>query len=204
MERRHSPLLAPLVILGVIAAPALWMLFTYNAIVRLDESVTSAWSQVENQYQRRADLVPNLVSTVKGYAGHERATLEAVVKARAEAGKTVVDAAKLTPENMQSFQAAQEQFGNALARLLVSVERYPDLKASTNFLDLQVQLEGSENRIAVERMRFNQAARDYNTRIRSFPGSLLADWFGFAQRPYFTAAKGAANAPVVDFSGASQ
>lgn len=204
MERQRSLPIAPLAILGVAVAAALWMLFTYNSIVRLDEGVTSAWSQVESQYQRRVDLVPNLVATVKGYAGHERGTLEAVTNARVEAGKTVVDAASLTPETMQAFQAAQDQFGTALTRLLVSVESYPDLKASTNFLELQVQLEGSENRIAVERMRFNQAAREYNTKIRSFPGFLLANWFDFAQRPYFTASEGAAKSPVVNFSRKQQ
>lgn len=172
---------------------------SYNTMVNKDEGVKTAWSQVENQYQRRLDLIPNLVNTVKGYATHERETLEGVVKARAEATQTTIDVSSLNEQSMKRFQAAQGELSSALSRLLAVVERYPDLKANQNFLELQAQLEGTENRISVERKRFNETARDYNTYIRSFPRSLLAGMFGFQTVPYFSADAGAEKAPKVEF-----
>lgn len=172
---------------------------SYNTMVNKDEGVKTAWSQVENQYQRRLDLIPNLVNTVKGYATHERETLEGVVKARAEATQTTIDVSSLNEQSMKRFQAAQGELSSALSRLLAVVERYPDLKANQNFLELQAQLEGTENRISVERKRFNETARDYNTYIRSFPRSLLAGMFGFQTVPYFSADAGAEKAPQVEF-----
>jgi len=172
---------------------------SYNAMVSKDEGVKTAWAQVENVYQRRADLIPNLVASVKGYAAHEQSTLEGVMEARAKASQTVVDPSQLSPESLQQFQAAQGEISSALSRLMVVVERYPDLKANQNFLDLQSQLEGTENRIATERKRFNELAQEYNTYIRTFPRMLFAGWFGFAQKPYFAAQEGAWQAPVVAF-----
>lgn len=168
-------------------------------MVEKDEKVTEAWSQVENVYQRRADLIPNLVNTVKGYAAHERETLEAVVNARAKATSMQIDPSKLDAASIQKFQAAQGALSSALGRLMVVVERYPDLKANQNFLALQSQLEGTENRIAVERKRFNQATKDYNTYIRKFPNNLVAGWFDFEKRAYFEAEKGSEKAPEVKF-----
>ena len=174
----------------------------YNSFVGLQEGVDGQWGNVENVYQRRADLIPNLVETVKGYASHEQETLTAVIEARAKATQVQ---AQLTPETlndpqlMQKFQAAQGELSSALARLMVVVERYPGLKANQNFLDLQAQLEGTENRIAVERRRFNDMARDYNTAIRRFPGSIVAGITGFDKKTYFEADEGAATAPKVDF-----
>lgn len=176
-----------------------WVKGAYNGFVRMDEQVTAAWSQVENVYQRRADLIPNLVATVKGYAEHESETLEGVVNARAAAMRTTVDAGNLTPERLAEFQQAQGELSQALGRLMVLTENYPDLKANRNFQDLQAQLEGTENRIAVERKKFNETARAYNTAIRVFPKNLLAGMFGFEKRAYFEAAEGAEVAPVVSF-----
>ena len=176
-----------------------WCKNTYNGMVSADEGVQSAWSQVENFYQRRADLIPNLVATVKGYAEHESGTLEAVVAARAKATQTTVDPSQLTAENIAKFQAAQGELGSALGRLLVTVERYPDLKANQNFLELQAQLEGTENRISTERMKFNETAKSYNTLIRSFPQNILASIFSFTPKGYFKAAEGSENAPKVEF-----
>ena len=176
-----------------------WSKNTYNGMVSADEGVQSAWSQVENVYQRRADLIPNLVATVKGYAEHESGTLEAVVAARAKATQTTVDPSQLTAENIAKFQAAQGELGSALGRLLVTVERYPDLKANQNFLELQAQLEGTENRISTERMKFNETAKSYNTLIRSFPQNILASIFSFTPKGYFKAAEGSENAPKVEF-----
>ncbi len=191
-----------LVILGVIVVIGLAAAGQYNRLVSLQEGVDSQWGNVENVYQRRADLIPNLVETVKGYASHERETLEAVIKARASA--TAVQA-ELTPETlndpqlMQKFQAAQGELSSALSRLMVVVEQYPDLKANENFRDLQAQLEGTENRIAVERRRFNETAQAYNTAIRRFPAALFAGMFGFDKKAYFAAAEGAEQAPAVKF-----
>ena len=176
-----------------------WVKGTYNTMVTQDENVKTAWSQVENQYQRRSDLIPNLVNTVKGYATHERETLEGVVSARAEATKTTINPSNLTEESMKKFQAAQGELSNALSRLMVVKERYPDLKANQNFSELQAQLEGTENRISVERKRFNEVAQAYNTYVRSFPTNILAGMFGFQPKAYFTAESGAEKAPKVEF-----
>jgi len=171
----------------------------YNNMVASEEKVNSQWAQVETAYQRRGDLIPNLVSTVKGYAEFEKSTLEAVVNARANATKTTINPGDLTPENLQRFQAAQDQLSGALSRLLVTVEKYPDLKANQNFMDLQRQLEGTENRIAVERRRFNEVVQEFNTMIRRFPSNLIAGMFGFEKKAYFEAAAGSEKAPEVKF-----
>ena len=176
-----------------------WVKGTYNTMVTQDEGVKTAWSQVENQYQRRMDLIPNLVNTVKGYAAHEKETLEGVVSARAEAIKTTIDPSNLNEESMKKFQAAQGELSSALSRLMVVLERYPDLKANQNFSELQAQLEGTENRISVERKRFNETAQTYNTYIRSFPTNILAGMFGFQPKAYFSAESGAEKAPKVEF-----
>ena len=177
----------------------MWVISAYNGMVKMDESVSTAWSNVENQYQRRADLIPNLVNTVKGYAAHEKETFEAVVSARSKATQMNVDADNLTPEKLQEYQKAQGEIGAALGRLLAITENYPELKANENFKELQAQLEGTENRISVERRNFNEVARSYNTSIRTFPKSLLAGMFGFDKRPYFEAEEGANKAPEVKF-----
>jgi LemA protein len=194
-------LVAFLVILG------LWAAGTYNHLVSLQQGVNSQWAQVENVYQRRADLVPNLVSTVQGAANFEKSTLVAVTDARASVGRVQLPAgtAPTDPAQLQAFDQAQGQLGAALSRLLVVSERYPDLKATTSFRDLQAQLEGTENRIAVERGRFNETVQAYNTAIRSFPAVLVAGMFGHTVHPYFAATAGAETAPKVnfDFSGKS-
>ncbi|PKV67373.1 LemA family protein [Pontibacter ramchanderi] len=171
----------------------------YNTMVQKDETVETAWANVQNAYQRRADLIPNLVNTVKGAANFERETLESVINARAKATSVQLSADDLTPENLQRFQAAQNELGGALSRLLVSVERYPELKANQNFLELQAQLEGTENRISVERRKFNEAVQDYNTTVRSFPNNLMAGIFGFERKGHFQADPGAERAPTVQF-----
>ena len=185
-----------LVVLGVLV---IWAIAGYNSLVSADEAVSTAWSNVENQYQRRADLIPNLVNTVKGYAAHEQETLNAVTEARTRATQITVSADELTPEKLQEYQAAQGEVGAALGRLLAITEAYPDLKANENFLELQAQLEGTENRISVERRNFNDAARQYNTSRRSFPNNLLAGMFGFEERPYFASNEGAEQAPAIQF-----
>ena len=187
------------VVAAIIAAIALWAMTGYNSLVSADETVSTAWSNVENQYQRRADLIPNLVNTVKGYAAHEKETLEAVVSARTRATQVTVDADNLTPEKLAEYQKAQGEVGAALGRLLAITESYPDLKANQNFLELQAQLEGTENRISVERRNFNEAAKVYNTSIRKFPKNILAGMFGFEKRPYFESQEGADKAPAVEF-----
>jgi LemA protein len=193
------------VILGIVIIIGLILVFSgigiYNEMVRLDEGVKEKWSQVENVYQRRLDLIPNLVETVKGYAAHEKETFQAVTEARSKVGgvMNVPGQALNNPEMFQKFQQAQASLSSALQRLMVVVERYPDLKANENFLGLQSQLEGTENRIAVERKRFNEAAREYNTYIRKFPKVILANMFGFDQKPYFKAEEGADVAPKVKF-----
>ena len=171
----------------------------YNDMVTQDEAVSTAWSNVENQYQRRADLIPNLVNTVKGYAQHEKSTLESVMSARAKATQMTVSADDLTPEKLQAYQKAQGEIGAALGRLLAITENYPELKANENFQTLMAQLEGTENRISVERRNFNEVARNYNTSIRQFPRTLLAGMFGFEKRTYFEAQEGAEKAPEVQF-----
>lgn len=183
----------------VIAVVAIFLYVTYNGFVVKDEAVKTAWSKVETQYQRRADLVPNLVNTVKGYAAHESATLQGVVEARAKATSINLSADELTPERMAAYQQAQSEVRSALGRLLAVAENYPDLKANQNFLELQAQIEGTENRIAVARADFNEAAKAYNVAVRRFPANLVAGLFGFGQKPYFEAAEGAAAAPAVQF-----
>ena len=187
------------VIVAVLAAVAFWLVGKYNAMVTADENVKTAWAQVENQYQRRSDLIPNLVATVKGYAAHESQVLESVVEARAKATQVVVDPSKTSPEQLAAFQSAQGELTQALGRLLAVAENYPDLKANQNFLELQAQLEGTENRIAVARNAFNETAKKYNKLIRRFPGNIVASIFGFEQKAYFEAEPGAEKAPVVQF-----
>ena len=183
----------------VIGAIAIWLISSYNGMVKMDEEVSSAWSNVENQYQRRADLIPNLVNVVKGYASHEKETFEAVVSARSKATQVTVDPENLTPEKLQEYQNAQGEGGATLGRLLAITESYPELKANENFKELQAQLEGTENRISVERRNFNEIARTYNSAIRTFPRSIIAGMFGFEKRPYFEAEEGANKAPEVKF-----
>ena len=188
-----------IILIAIIAIAAIWGVSAYNGLVKMDESVNTAWSNVENQYQRRADLIPNLVNTVKGYAAHEKETLEAVMAARSKATQMTIDADNLTPEKLQEYQKAQGEIGSALGRLLAITEAYPDLKANENFKELQAQLEGTENRISVERRNFNEVARTYNTSIRTFPKTIIAGMFGFDKRPYFEAEEGANKAPEVKF-----
>lgn len=185
--------------IGVVAVVAIFFYATYNGFVNREEGLKSAWSNVETQYQRRADLIPNLVSTVKGYAAHETQTLNEVTEARARATSINLSADDLTPEKLAQFQQAQAQVRSALGRLIAVSESYPDLKANQNFLELQAQLEGTENRIAVARKDFNAAAQQYNVSVRRFPANLVARMFGFGQKPYFESAEGAAAAPQVTF-----
>ena len=170
-----------------------------NKAVQQEEGVRQAWSQVENQYQRRVDLIPNLVNTVKGYATHERETLEGVVEARAKATQMTVDPTKMTPEDLAAYQQAQGELSQALGRLLAVSERYPDLKANENFKALQVQLEGTENRISTERKRFNEVTQEYNTFVRKFPNNIFGSILGFKAKPYFESVAGADRAPEVKF-----
>ncbi len=190
-------------IIAVVAIVALFLIsFTgrYNNMVSKDEVCSKAWSNVENVYQRRLDLIPNLVKTVQGAAEYEKGTLEAVVNARAKATSVQVDANNLTEESIEKFQAAQDQLGSALSKMLVTIERYPELKANQNFLELQSQLEGTENRIAVERNNFNTAVNEYNAMIRKFPNNIIAGIFNFDKKGYFKATAGAENAPSVEFN----
>ena len=172
----------------------------YNSLVEKQQNVDQAWAQVENQYQRRADLIPNLVNTVKGYSTHESETFEKVTLARAKATSITIDADNLNEENLAKFQAAQNELSQALKSLLAVTEAYPDLKANENFMNLQTQLEGTENRIATERMRYTEAVRDYNTAIKKFPTTIYAGWFGFDAKPQFKADEGAQRAPEVSFN----
>ena len=185
--------------IGVVAVVAIFFYATYNGFVNREEGLKSAWSNVETQYQRRADLIPNLVNTVKGYAAHETQTLNEVTEARARATSINLSADDLTPERLAQFQRAQAEVRSALGRLIAGSESYPDLKANQNFLELQAQLEGTENRIAVARKDFNAAAQQYNVSVRRFPANLVARMFGFGQKPYFESAEGAAAAPQVPF-----
>lgn len=171
----------------------------YNSLVSMDEGVQGKWADVETQYQRRADLIPNLVNTVKGYAAHEKETLAAVVQARSEATSVKIDPTNMSAEQLAQYQQAQNGVTSALGKLLVVVEKYPDLKANQNFMELQAQLEGTENRITVARRNFNDAARIYNTAIRRFPKNILANIFGFEKKAYFEAEQGAEKAPQVEF-----
>lgn len=192
--------LIALVVLAVVAVALFgWVKNTYNSLVAGDEKVQAAWSQVENVYQRRADLIPNLVATVKGYAEHESSTLQAVMEARAKATQITVDASNLSEEQIAQYQAAQGELSRALGRLLAVSEAYPDLKANENFRDLQTQLEGTENRITVERQKFNETAQAFNTAVRTFPANIVAGLFHFEKKGYFKAAEGAETAPKVEF-----
>lgn len=195
---KKSTLIA-IIVLALIAIIALWGVKSYNQFVTAEENVETAWSQVENQYQRRSDLIPNLVNTVKGYAAHEQTTLEQVIAARAQATAIKLDAAQMTTDQIQAFNDAQGQLSMALGRLMAVSEAYPDLKANQNFLELQAQLEGTENRITVARNTFNEQAKAYNVLIRRFPKNIIAQMFGFEKKPYFEAETGAEKAPTVEF-----
>lgn len=197
--RRRGDLITGIVILAVVVVLLLWGAGQYNGMVTAQEGVNTQWAQVENQYQRRADLIPNLVETVKGYAAHERETLEGVIEARAKATATNINANDMTQQQLDQFQQSQSQLSSALSRLMVVVEKYPELKANENFRQLQAQLEGTENRITVARKDFNESAQAYNVKIRRFPANLFAGIFGFDQRPYFAAEQGADKAPQVKF-----
>src|SRR6267143_2191035 len=193
-------LIALVVVAVVVGGVVLWAVSINNQLVRLEQGVNEKWAQVQNVYQRRADLVPNLVETVKGFAMQERTVLEEVTRARASATSIQLTPQALNdPKALERFQAAQTQLSGALSRLLVAVERYPDLKSNQNFLALQTQLEGTENRITVERRRFNEAVRDYNTRLRLFPGSIVARVAGFKEKAFFEAAPGSEQVPKVKF-----
>ena len=192
----------PLILIGIVALVILiggWLMKGYNGMVNEDENVNLQWSEVENQYQRRLDLIPNLVNVVKGYAAHEKETLEGVIEARAKATQTTIDPNNMTEEQLANFQKAQDGLSGALNRLMVVVEKYPELKANENFLQLQAQLEGTENRITVARKSYNDAATIYNKLVRRFPNNMLAGIFGFSVRPQFKAQEGAESAPTVQF-----
>ena len=195
--------LISIIIVAVIAFFAIslivWGTRVYNNMVSMNEGVTSQWGNVETSYQRRADLIPNFVNTVKGAANFEQSTLTQVIEARAKATQVTIDPAKMTAENMQQYQQAQGEVSSALSRLMVVVEKYPELKATQNFRDLQVELEGTENRINVERRKYNDMAREFNTYIRRFPQNMLSGMFGFESKPYFEAQQGAEKAPEVKF-----
>lgn len=188
-----------IVIAAVILIVFLWFRNSYNGMVRMNEQVSAQWSNVENQYQRRLDLIPNLVNTVKGYAGHEQQTLTDVVNARAKATQTQINFDQLDEAALQRINRTQGELTSALSRLMAISESYPDLKANQNFLELQAQLEGTENRISVERRKFNDSVRSYNAYIRQFPKNMIAGMFGFTPKPYFEATAGAEQAPKVEF-----
>ena len=186
-------------IIFVLFLLTLWGVSSYNNLVTKEETVNTQWANVQTQYQRRSDLIPNLVATVKGVANFEQSTLTAVIEARANATKVNINPKNLDEASLQKFQTAQDGVSSALSRLMVVVERYPELKATQNFAELQAQLEGTENRITVERRNFNEAAQAYNTYLRRFPNSIFAGMFGFQKKAYFAAHKGAENAPKVEF-----
>ena len=196
MTRSTIILISVIAILVILVSGAISQ---YNKLVGMDEEVNGQWANVENQYQRRADLIPNLVATVKGYASHEKETLEGVVTARSKATQVTVDPTNMTPQKLQEFQAAQGELSSALGRLLMITENYPDLKANQNFRDLQIQLEGTENRIANERTQFNNLSKDFNATIRRFPANILAGMLGFDKKIYFEAEAGSNKAPEVAF-----
>ena len=185
------------IIIAIVAVILIWGVSTYNKFVNAQENMTNAWGQVENVYQRRADLIPNLVAVVKDYSEFEQGTLIAVTEARAKATATTITADEMTEAQLQGFENAQNELTNSLNRLTVSVENYPDLKANEQYLTLQAQLKGCENRILVERQRFNEMVQDYNRRVRQFPGSIIASLFGFEKRPYFEASENAEQAPRI-------
>ena len=191
--------LITIIVLAVIGMIAAWLIGRYNVMVTMEENVENAWGQVENQYQRRMDLIPNLVSTVKGYATHEQSTYTAVMEARAKATQIPIDPANATPEQLAAYQNAQGELSQALGRLLAVAENYPELKANENFKQLMDQLEGTENRITFARNTFNDTAKEYNTFIRRFPANIVASMFGFQYKPYFKAEEGAEKAPKVEF-----
>ncbi len=199
MIKMKKGLITLIVIAVIVLGGFFWVKGAYNKMVAGDENVQTAWAQVENVYQRRADLIPNLVATVKGYAEHESSTLESVISARSKATQVTVDPTNLTPEAIAQFNEAQGQLSTALGRLLLIQENYPDLKANQQFSELQAQLEGTENRIATERMKFNETAKAYNTLIRQFPDNIIASIFGFEKKGYFEAQAGAETAPKVEF-----
>ncbi|MCQ2279863.1 MAG: LemA family protein [Bacteroidales bacterium] len=198
MSKRAIIILA--IVGGIILLIIVPFIGMYNGLVGKDEKAAESWAQVQNVYQRRADLVPQLVATVKGAADFEKSTLTEVVNARAAATSVTVDPANATPEQLKAFQATQDQLSSSLSRLLVTIERYPELKATKNFQDLQAQLAGTENRIAVERKKFNEAVQDYNKAIRVFPKNMVAGMFGFEKRAYFEATPGAEKAPEIEFN----
>ena len=189
-----------LIIVVIVVALGAMLVSPYNKMVQKDEGCSKAWANVENAYQRRMDLIPNLVKTVQGAADYEKGTLTEVIEARAKATSVQVDPSNLTEESLAKFQAAQDQLSSALSRLMVVVERYPELKANQNFLELQAQLEGTENRIAVERGKFNETVNDYNSYIRRFPNNIIAGIFNFDKKGYFKATEGADKAPDVEFN----
>jgi LemA protein len=188
-----------IVVLGVLAIIALWVVNVYNGLVEQEETVESAWSQVENQYQRRADLVPNLVETVKGYAKHEEETFVSAMEARAKATQITIDPSNVTPEQLAAYQSAQGELSQALGRLMAVAENYPELKAAALFTNLQAQLEGTENRCTIARQQFNDEAKKFNQDVRRFPGNIIASIFGFEKKPYFEADEEAKHAPKVQF-----
>jgi LemA protein len=191
--------LTTIIVVAVIGLLAAWMVGRYNTMVTMEENVENAWGQVENQYQRRMDLIPNLVATVKGYATHEQNTLTGVMEARAKASQITIDPSKATPEQLAAYQSAQGELSQALGRLMAVAENYPNLKANENFRQLADQLEGTENRITYARNLFNDTAKEYNATIRRFPGNIVAAMFGFERKPYFEAEAGAEKAPKVEF-----
>jgi LemA protein len=196
MKKKFIPIIIVLAIVVILIA---WAVKAYNGLVVKDENCSKQWSKVESQYQRRMDLIANLVNTVKGYASHEEATLLKVIEARNQASQVKIDAENMTQEQLNNFQQSQENLSSAIRGLNIVVEQYPDLKANQNFLELQSQLEGTENRIAVERQRYSDVVNEYNTSVRRFPNSLFASMFGFDKKPYFESQTGAENAPKVEF-----
>ena len=196
MKKKFVPII---IVAAVVVILVAWAVSAYNGLVVKDEACSKQWSKVESQYQRRMDLIPNLVNTVKGYASHEEATLLKVIEARNQASQVKIDAENMTQEQLNNFQQSQENLSSAIRGLNIVVEKYPDLKANQNFLELQSQLEGTENRIAVERQRYSDVVNEYNTSVRRFPNSLFASMFGFDKKPYFEAQSGAENAPKVEF-----
>lgn len=188
------------IIIAVLVLVLIWGISAYNQLVGSEESVSKAWSQVENVYQRRLDLIPNLIKTVQGAADYEKSTLQAVIEARSKASSIQLNAENMSQEQLQAFTQAQDELGSAVSRLMLTIERYPELKANQNFLELQSQLEGTENRITVERQKYNQVVGSFNTQVRRFPKNIIASMFGFEKKAYFEASAGAEQAPAVDFN----
>lgn len=188
------------IIIAVLVLVLIWGISAYNQLVGSEETVSKAWSQVENVYQRRLDLIPNLIKTVQGAADYEKSTLQAVIEARSKASSIQLNAENMSQEQLQAFTQAQDELGSAISRLMLTIERYPELKANQNFLELQSQLEGTENRITVERQKYNQVVGNFNTQVRRFPKNIIAGMFGFEKKAYFEASAGAEQAPAVDFN----